>query len=61
VVQRCNGSHIGPFSLGIDKAGQYRCEHCGVVLSGVEVYIDATEHADAAKADKREPVKSACP
>ena len=36
---------MGPFSIGIHRTGQFRCENCDTVLSGVEVYLDTTEHA----------------
>ena len=41
----CKSRHTGPFSIGLHRTGQFRCENCGSVLSGVEVYLDATEHA----------------
>lgn len=53
----CNGRHIGPFSLGTSKPGQYRCENCGMPISGVEVYLDATEHSDAAKIRKHDSAR----
>jgi hypothetical protein len=59
MVQKCNSRHLGPFSLGFHCVGQFRCENCDAVLSGVEVYIDATEHADAAEPGKNELVEPA--
>jgi hypothetical protein len=44
-AMRCKPRHVGPFSIGLHRTGQFRCENCDAVLSGVEVYIDATEHA----------------
>jgi hypothetical protein len=41
----CTSRHMGPFSIGIHRTGQFRCENCDTVLSGVEVYLDTTEHA----------------
>jgi hypothetical protein len=41
----CKSRHMGPFSIGIHRTGQFRCESCDAVLSGVEVYLDTTEHA----------------
>jgi hypothetical protein len=41
----CTSRHMGPFSIGIHRTGQFRCENCDAVLSGVEVYLDTTEHA----------------
>jgi hypothetical protein len=36
--------HVGPFSIGIYRTGQFRCENCEeVFLSGVEVFLDTTE------------------
>jgi hypothetical protein len=31
-------------NIGIHRTGQFRCENCDAVLSGVEVYLDTTEH-----------------
>jgi hypothetical protein len=41
----CKSRHRGPFSIGIHRTGQFRCENCDAVLSGEEVYLDTTEHA----------------
>jgi hypothetical protein len=43
--EACKSRHKGPFSIGIHRTGQFRCENCDAVLSGVEVYLDTTEHA----------------
>jgi hypothetical protein len=45
----CKPRHVGPFSVGIHRPGQFRCENCEAVLSGVEVYLDTTEHAEVGK------------
>jgi hypothetical protein len=43
--EACKSRHRGPFSIGIHRTGQFMCENCDAVLSGVEVYLDTTEHA----------------
>jgi hypothetical protein len=45
----CKSRHLGPFSVGVYHTGQFRCENCDAVLSGVEVYLDTTENAEMAK------------
>jgi hypothetical protein len=46
---RCKTRHKGPFSIGLHRTGQFRCENCDAVLSGVEVYLDTAEHAAEGK------------
>ena len=50
--EACKSRHRGPFSIGIHRTGQFRCENCDAVLSGVEVYLDTTEHAADGKRAK---------
>jgi hypothetical protein len=57
----CTSRHRGPFSIGIHRTGQFRCENCDAVLSGVEVYLDTTEHAADGKQAQRALKFSAVP
>jgi hypothetical protein len=47
--ESCKSRHVGPFSVGVHRAGEFRCENCDAVLNGVEVYLDTTEHAEDGK------------
>jgi hypothetical protein len=55
VLQKCKPRHLGPFSVGVYRVGQFRCLNCDAVLNGVEVYLDATEHASEGKQGDGEP------
>jgi hypothetical protein len=57
----CTSRHMGPFSIGIHRTGQFRCENCDAVLSGVEVYLDATEHAADGKQAQHALTSAAAP
>ena len=55
----CKSRHVGPFSIGIHRTGQFRCINCDAVLSGVEVFLDTSEHA--ADGNKRQRTVDASP
>jgi len=55
MLEKCKPRHLGPFSVGVYRVGQFRCLNCGAVLNGVEVYLDATEHASEGKQGDGEP------
>ena len=56
----CKSRHRGPFSIGIHRTGQFRCENCDAVLSGVQIYLDTTEHAADGKNKLRLRSNSLC-